>query len=159
MRVRRPIVVGLWVISGILHVLKTGCRWRDVPAEYGPATTAYNRYHRWARRGIWQRIFESSAATGPVPAELSIDSSHVEAHRSAQSSKGRRGRKRVAPHVVDERAKSMLWPMIRADQWPSHRRRATLPTSAWQSLCLKELRLRSGSLPTTPMLPTGSATG
>ncbi|WP_264602467.1 transposase [Rhodobium gokarnense] len=34
------------VISGIHHVLKTGCRWRDVPADYGPATTVYNRYHR-----------------------------------------------------------------------------------------------------------------
>ena len=33
------------VISGILHVLKTGCRWRDVPPEYGPATTVYNRYN------------------------------------------------------------------------------------------------------------------
>ena len=75
------------VISGILHVLKTGCRWRDVPADYGPATTVYNRYHRWARRGIWQRIFERMAAIGSVPAELSIDSSHVKAHRSAQGSK------------------------------------------------------------------------
>lgn len=30
------------VISGILHVLKAGCRWRDVPIEYGPAKTIYN---------------------------------------------------------------------------------------------------------------------
>jgi len=45
------------VISGILHVLKTGCRWRDVPADYGPPTTIYNRYHRWARRRIWQQLF------------------------------------------------------------------------------------------------------
>ena len=41
------------VISGILHVLKTGCRWRDVPPEYGPATTIYNRYNRWSQRGLW----------------------------------------------------------------------------------------------------------
>ena len=76
------------VISGILHVLKIGCRWRDVPPEYGPAKTIYNRYHRWSRRRIWQRIFEKMAATGPVPEELSIDSTHIKAHRSAQSSKG-----------------------------------------------------------------------
>lgn len=34
------------VISGILHVLKTGCRWQDCPPEYGPPTTIYNRFNR-----------------------------------------------------------------------------------------------------------------
>lgn len=76
------------IISGILHVLKVGCRWRDVPAEYGPAKTIYDRYHRWARRRIWHRIFENMAASGTIPHELSIDSTHIKAHRSAQGSKG-----------------------------------------------------------------------
>ena len=115
----KPRVDDRRVISGILHVLKTGCRWRDVPPDYGPPTTVYNRYHRWAQRGIWQRVFEKMAAAGPMPEELSIDSSHVKAHRSAQSTKGGRGRKRLARRVVEERAKSMLWPMIRADRSPS----------------------------------------
>ena len=35
------------VISGILHVLKSGCRWKDCPPEYGPHTTVYNRFARW----------------------------------------------------------------------------------------------------------------
>jgi len=30
------------VISGIVHVLKSGCRWRDCPSVYGPRTTIYN---------------------------------------------------------------------------------------------------------------------
>ena len=30
------------VISGILHVLKSGCRWKDCPPDYGPPTTVYN---------------------------------------------------------------------------------------------------------------------
>jgi len=114
----KPRVDDRTVISGILHILKVGCRWRDVPAAYGPPTTIYNRYHRWSQRGIWQRIFEKMAAAGPVPDELSIDSSHVKAHRSAQSSKGGRGRKRLARHVAEERAKSMLWPMLKADPLP-----------------------------------------
>jgi transposase len=116
----KPRVDDRRVISGILHVLKTGCRWRDVPAEYGPPTTVYNRYHRWAQRGIWQRVFERVAAAGSVPEELSLDSSHVKAHRSAQSSKGGRGRKRLGRRVAEERAKSILWPMIKADRSPSH---------------------------------------
>jgi len=46
----KPRVDDRTVISGILHVLKTGCRWRDVPPAYGPPTTIYNRYNRWSRR-------------------------------------------------------------------------------------------------------------
>jgi transposase len=42
----RPRVDDRRVISGILHMLETGCRWRDVPAEYGPLATARNRYNR-----------------------------------------------------------------------------------------------------------------
>jgi transposase len=41
------------VISGILHVPKSGRRWCDCPPEYGPATTIYNRFVRWAERGVW----------------------------------------------------------------------------------------------------------
>src|ERR1700726_998555 len=48
----KPRVDDRTVISGILHVLKTGCRWRDVPPAYGPPTTIYNRYNRWSQRRI-----------------------------------------------------------------------------------------------------------
>ena len=52
------------VISGIVHVLKSGCRWQDCPPEYGPYTTIYNRFVRWARRGIWENLFRQLAETG-----------------------------------------------------------------------------------------------
>ena len=55
----KPRVDDRRVISGIPHVLKTGCRWRGVPATYGPPTTIYNRFNRWSRRGLWQRMFEA----------------------------------------------------------------------------------------------------
>lgn len=48
------------VISGILHFLKSGCRWCDCPPEYGPATTIYNRFVRWAERGVWGGCFVNS---------------------------------------------------------------------------------------------------
>jgi len=47
------------VISGIIHVLKTGCRWIDCPVEYGPHTTIYNRFNRWSRRRLWTGILEA----------------------------------------------------------------------------------------------------
>ena len=81
----KPRVDDRRVISGILHVLK---RWRDVPAAYGPPATIYNRFNRWSRRGIWQRMFEAIAATGAVPPEFSLDSTHFKAHRSAAGAKG-----------------------------------------------------------------------
>ena len=65
------------VISGILHVLRTGCRWRDVPPAYGPPATIYNRFHRWSQRHVWHRIFVRLAAAGPVPEELSVDREHI----------------------------------------------------------------------------------
>lgn len=110
----KPRVDDRRVISGILHVLKTGCRWCDLPPEYGPPTTIYNRYNRWSRRKIWLRVFEAMAAAGEVPEELSIDSSHVKAHRCAQPSKGGRGRRRSGRRAGETPVKSMPWPMIKA---------------------------------------------
>src|SRR5215207_8691611 len=112
----KPRVDDRRVISGILHVLKIGCRWRDVPPEYGPATTVYNRYNRWSRRGLGQRLFEQVAASGEVPAELIVDSSHVKAHRSATGGKGGSGSKRLGARVGAAHQRSIAWPMIAADR-------------------------------------------
>src|SRR5215210_2505639 len=38
-------------ISGIVHVIRSGCRWQDCPRDYGPPTTVYNRFNRWSRLG------------------------------------------------------------------------------------------------------------
>jgi transposase len=116
----KPRVDDRRVLSGILHVLKTGCRWRDVPPEYGPATTIYNRYNRWSRRGVWKRLFEAIAACGPMPEELSLDSSHVKAHRCAAGGKGGSGRKRSAAREAGAPRRSIAWPIIAAGRSPSH---------------------------------------
>lgn len=76
------------VISGIVHVLKSGGRWADAPAVYGPRKTLYNRYVRWAAAGVWGEVFRALAATGGPPAALLLDSTHVKAHRSAAGGKG-----------------------------------------------------------------------
>jgi transposase len=76
------------VISGIVHVLKSGCRWQDCPPEYGPHTTIYNRFTRWARRGIRESLFRQLAGNGRSADTKMIDSTHVKAHRSASGGKG-----------------------------------------------------------------------
>ncbi|WP_437373645.1 IS5 family transposase [Inquilinus limosus] len=78
------------VISGIVHVLVSGCRWKDAPAIYGPVKTLYNRHKRWSEKGVWRSVFEALAAAGGPPAEVLIDSTHVKAHRSAAGGKGGR---------------------------------------------------------------------
>lgn len=86
------------VISGIIHVLKSGCRWSDAPEEYGPKKTLYNRFVRWAVRGIWENIFETLAASGGPPAEAMLDSTHIKVHRMAGGAKG--GRRRMRSVVL-----------------------------------------------------------
>ena len=63
------------IISGIIFVIRNGLRWRDAPADYGPAKTIYNRFIRWSRMGVFNRIF----------AALMIDATHLKAHRTAAS--------------------------------------------------------------------------
>jgi transposase len=55
------------VISGIVHLLKSGGRWIDAPPEYGPTKTLYNRYVRWAAKGVWVQLAEALAAAGGPP--------------------------------------------------------------------------------------------
>ena len=76
------------MISGIVHVLKSGCRWCDRPETYGPHTTIYNCFARWARRGIWENLFRELANDGCSADTQRIDSTHVKAHRSAAGGKG-----------------------------------------------------------------------
>jgi transposase len=76
------------VISGIIHVLQSGCRWRDAPAAYGPHKTLYNRFVRWAAKGVWEDVFTRLAEAGGPPAALMIDATHVKAHRCAAGGKG-----------------------------------------------------------------------
>ncbi|MCR4264879.1 IS5 family transposase [Nitratireductor sp. ZSWI3] len=74
------------VLNGIFYILRTGSPWRDLPERYGPYTTAYNRYNRWAKAGVWLRVFEALAAASPQSMQL-IDSSIVRAHQHAAGGK------------------------------------------------------------------------
>lgn len=107
------------VISGILHVLRSGCRWKDCPSEYGPPTTIYNRFVRWAERGVWERLFRELAARGRSGETQMIDSTHVKAHRSASGGKGGSRNKRLAARAAGATRKSTQSQMLRAVFFPS----------------------------------------
>ena len=73
------------VISGIVYVIRNGLRWRDAPKGYGPHKTLYNRFMRWSRMGVFDRIFTGLAGAGPKPERILIDATHLKAHRTAAS--------------------------------------------------------------------------
>lgn len=94
------------VISGIVHVLRSGGRWNDAPGSYGPRKTLYNRFVRWAAKGIWADLFVALAAAGGPPAELLLDSTHVRAHRCATGGKGGSTTRRSASAAAGARPSS-----------------------------------------------------
>lgn len=73
------------VLSGIIYVIRHGLQWRDAPPAYGLHKTLYNRFVRWSRMGVFDRIFAALAAQGGPPGRLMIDSTHLNAHRTAAS--------------------------------------------------------------------------
>jgi transposase len=102
------------VISGILHVLKSGCRWCDCPPEYGPPTTIYNRFVRWAERGVWERLFRELAGRGRSTDTQMIDSTHIKAHRSASGAKRGSRRKLLDARAAGAIRKSTQSQMLKA---------------------------------------------
>ncbi len=102
----KPRVDDRRVISGIVHVLKSGCRWADAPEVYGPRKTLYNRFVRWAAKGVWTDIFDALASAGGPPAQVLIDSSAVKAHRCASGGKGGSALRRSGAHAADAQRRS-----------------------------------------------------
>ena len=102
------------VISGILHILKSGCRWCDCPPEYGPPTTIYNRFVRWAERGVWERLFRELAARGRSTETQMIDATYIKAHRSASGAKRGNTSRRLVARAAAEIRKSTQSRMLRA---------------------------------------------
>ena len=95
------------VISGIVHMLRSGARWRDCPPAYGPYTTIYNRFNRWSRQGVWTEIFYALTGSTGMVGTMAIDSTHIKAHRSAAGAKGGLSDTPSAARAAGERRKSM----------------------------------------------------
>jgi len=101
------------IMNAIFYVLRTGMPWRDLPERYGPYTTAYNRFNRWSRRGIWKKIFDKLASQSRDSLYL-IDSTIVKAHRAASGAKGGSKIRRSASAAAVAPRKSMRLSTARA---------------------------------------------
>ena len=76
------------VMNGIFWVLRTGAPWRDLPERYGPYTSAYNRFNRWRKAGIWDRLMDAVTKAHDGKVQM-IDSSVVRVHQHASGVKKR----------------------------------------------------------------------
>lgn len=74
------------VLNGIFWVLRAGAPWRDLPERYGPYTTAYNRFNRWRKAGVWDRLMDAVTAAHDGKIQM-IDSSSVRVHQQAAALK------------------------------------------------------------------------
>src|SRR5215471_18367496 len=82
------------------------CRGEKFAGALRPYTTAYNRFNRWSRRGVWKQIFDQVAARSRVGLYF-IDSTIVKAHRCASGGKGGRKSRRSALVAAAGPRKSM----------------------------------------------------
>ena len=74
-------------VNGVLWVLRSGAHWHDLPPRYGMWKSGHKRFTRWARAGVWERVFASLTAD-PDNDYLMLDSSLVRAHQQAATGKG-----------------------------------------------------------------------
>ena len=76
------------VLNGIFWVLRSGAPWRDLPERYGPYTTAYNRFNRWRKAGVFDRLMDAIVKAHDGKVQM-IDSSSVRVHQQAAALKKR----------------------------------------------------------------------
>jgi transposase len=109
----RPAKPDREVVEAIGWVLRTRAPWRDLPQEYGSWPTAANRFYRWQRAGVWDRVLAALQADADARGELDwllhyLDGSVARAHQHAAGAKGETPRPRRSAAVgADSAPKSM----------------------------------------------------
>ena len=76
------------ILNGMFYILRTGSPWRDLPERYGPYTTVYNRFNRWRKAGIWDKLMDAIVKAHDGKVQM-IDSSIVRVHQHASGVKKR----------------------------------------------------------------------
>lgn len=88
------------MLDAILWVLSDGGRWRNVPERFGPWQTVYDRFRKWCREGLWDRILRRLQARKIHDGEidwslLAIDGTVIRAHQSAAGAGKKNHRRRT----------------------------------------------------------------
>lgn len=93
-------------VNAVLYVLHTGIPWADLPERFGKFNTAWKRYDRWGKTGVWERVgraLGNANLTAPHQ-EVQLDSTSIKAHPTASTGRRLRGEKNKTPTRVDASA-------------------------------------------------------
>jgi transposase len=74
-------------VNGVLWVLRSGAHWHDLPERYGKWKSVHTRFSRWAKAGVWERVFEALIRDRDSQ-YLMLDTTLVRAHQQAATGKG-----------------------------------------------------------------------
>jgi putative transposase len=74
-------------VNGVMWVLRTGTLWRHLPEQYGQWKNVHNRFLRWEKAGIWEKIF-AVLMQDPKNHYAIIDSMLVRAYQQSKAGKG-----------------------------------------------------------------------
>ncbi|MBQ6296919.1 MAG: IS5 family transposase [Selenomonadaceae bacterium] len=105
-KVGRPTLNPRMVLKGILCILRTGARWRDLPARYGNWNNIYHKFRQWCASGLFQLLLQSLTTDAAHSALLEIDSTFCKVHQSAcsglknQAIVSSRGGKNIKIYVI-----------------------------------------------------------
>lgn len=101
-------------VDAVLWIAKTGAQWRDLPERFGHWNSVWHRFDRWARKGVWQRVFE--ALQDPDLEWLILDSTVVRAHQHAAGAGKKTAARKPKPWAAAGAAsaprftpRSMVW--------------------------------------------------
>jgi transposase len=102
-------------LNAVLWIAKTGAPWGDLPERFGSWNSVFQRFNRWAQRGVWARLWE--AWKDPDLECLMLDSTVIRAHQHAAGAL-KKGATRPSGVRVAGSAASCTWPLMpRGNRW------------------------------------------
>lgn len=85
-------------VNAVIWIARTSAPWRDLPERFGEWNSVYQRFNRWSKSGVLERVFQ--AIKSPDLAALMLDSTIIHAHQHAAGGSEKKGTKRWGARAV-----------------------------------------------------------
>ena len=86
-------------LDAVLWIARTGAPWRDLPERFGESNSIFQRFNRWAKKGVWQRVFDT--LQDPDLEWVMLDATIIRAHVHAAGARKNAGLRSLAGHEAD----------------------------------------------------------
>jgi putative transposase len=92
-------------LDAVLWIVRTGAPWRDLPERFGDWNSVFQRFNRWAKNGVWQRVFD--ALQDPDLEWVMLDATIIRAHVHAAGARKKAGISSSVGHAADSARRFM----------------------------------------------------